>query len=88
MLVADRESPSVAGLMAECASAMGRPARLLPIPCAVLELAFRMIGRHRDFERLAAPFQLNPVVADRLGWTPRRSFEDELRWTIASMELR
>lgn len=89
MLVADRESPSVAGLMTECASAMGRPARLLPIPRSLLEMAFRVVGRYSDFERLTAPFQLHPVVAaERLGWTPPRSFEDELRWAIASTQWR
>ena len=89
MLVADRESPSVAGLLTECATAMGRPARLLSIPYSVLEMAFRVIGRESDFERLTAPFQLHPVVAvERLGWTPPWSFEEELRWAIGATEWR
>ena len=89
MLVADRESPSVAVLVTECARAMGRPARLLPIPCSFLEMAFRMVDRHSDFERLTAPFKLHPfIAAERLGWTPPRSFEDEVHWAVSSTEWR
>lgn len=89
MLVADRESPSVASLLTECASAMGRPARQLRIPVYPLEAAFRAIGKYADFERLSSPFKLEPVVAmERLGWSPPHSFEDELRWAIATTDWR
>jgi len=85
LLVADRESPSVAGLVAEMAVALGRRSRLWPVPPPVLRLAFGAVGRGQDFERLAAPFLLRPVlVPDRLGWHAPHRFADELRWAIAS----
>jgi nucleoside-diphosphate-sugar epimerase len=87
MLVADRESPSVARLIAEMAAALGRRARLLPVPAAVLRLALGAMGRRQDFERLATPFLLRPTLApQRLGWHAPHRFEDELRWAITASE--
>lgn len=87
LLVADRESPSVAALVAEMAIALGRRSRLWPVPASVLRLAFGAVGRQQDFERLAAPFLIRPVLApDRLGWHAPHRFADELRWAIASAQ--
>lgn len=89
LLVADRESPSVAGLVAEMAAALGRRSRVWPVPVSVLDLAFSVAGRRQDFERLAAPFLLRPFLApDRLGWHAPYRFADELRWAIATAEKR
>lgn len=87
LLVADRESPSVAELVAEMAIALGCRARLWPIPAAALRLAFGAMGRRLDFDRLAAPFLLRPTLAqERLGWQAPHRFPDELRWAITASE--
>lgn len=90
--VGDAESLSTAELVRGIAAALGRPARILPLPVAAL----RVVGRIGDQVRRVAPFPLDSTAVDRLtgslvvdssalerdiGWTPPHTVADGLRAT-------
>lgn len=82
-LVADDETRSVAELVRDIARVRGQSARLMNVPEGVLRGTFRIIGRAKDMERLAAPFVIRArTVRERLGWIPPHGFEEELTWTL------
>lgn len=70
-LVSDGQDLSTPDLVRAMASAMNRPARLLPVPAAWLRLAGRLTGRSAEVERLVGSLQvdLGPTRA-ALGWQP------------------
>jgi UDP-N-acetyl-alpha-D-quinovosamine dehydrogenase len=79
-LVADDEDLSTPDLVRRLARAMGRPARLFPMPSSLLRLGASLCGRRDDADRL-----LNSLQADiskartRLSWSPPVSVDDALR---------
>jgi nucleoside-diphosphate-sugar epimerase len=84
MLVADREIISVAELARAIGRHMHRPARLFALPPALLAGLLRLLGKSADVARLLDPFELRPgIVAEKLGWSPPFSLEQELAWAVA-----
>jgi len=78
-LVSDDEDLSTAELVRRLAKALGRPARLLPVPVWALELAGRLIGRHDAVQRLCGSLQVDVGVTCRdLGWSPPISVDEGL----------
>jgi len=65
-------------------SALGRPARLFPVPPAVLELAAAAAGMRGKVLRLTRSLEVDPsgLVAE-LGWTPRLDLARGLVDTVA-----
>jgi nucleoside-diphosphate-sugar epimerase len=81
-LVADSRDLSTPELIRELASAMGRPARLLPFPPAALAWAARLLGRGADLERLAGSLTLDcSRIRRELGWTAPVPVGEALRLT-------
>lgn len=67
------------------AAALGRPARLLPCPPAVLELAGGALGRESAVRGLTRSLVLDARrLYEALGWTPQRDLEQAWRAGSAS----
>ena len=79
-LPSDGEDVSTPALVRRIATALGRPARLFPVPAALLRGLAAAAGRSGAFERLAGSL----VVDGRLaGWQPPFTMADGLAETAA-----
>ena len=84
-LVSDRRDLSTPEWIRMLAAAMGRPARLLPVPPAWLRLGGRLTGRRAEVERLIGSLQLDiEPTCETLDWSPPVSVEEGLSRTVAS----
>lgn len=81
-LVSDGEDVSTTQLLQKLADALGRPARLLPIPEWVLTTGARLVGRAALSQRLCGSLQVDITKArSLLGWNPVISVDQGLRQT-------
>ncbi|CAA7613523.1 UDP-glucose 4-epimerase [Candidatus Terasakiella magnetica] len=78
-LVKDGDDVSTTGLIRLLAQGLGRPARLLPVPVALLRLAGRLTGKNAAVERLTGSLVVDDGPLRALGWTPSVTLEDGLR---------
>lgn len=79
-LASDGEDVSTPDLVRHMADALGRPARLFPVPVALLKAAAGLAGRGADIERLTGSLQIDArPLADTLGWTPPHTLAAGLR---------
>lgn len=78
-LPADRTPVSTAELSRALGRALGKPARLLPLPVPLLRLAGRMTGQARTVGQLVDSLEVDPEpTIARLGWAPKRGLEEGL----------
>jgi nucleoside-diphosphate-sugar epimerase len=78
-LVSDGAPQSTPELIRAIARALHRPARLLPIPPALLTAAARLVGRRELAARLVGSFVVDSSrIANQLGWRPPVSVPDAL----------
>lgn len=85
-LLDDGEAVSTPDLIRAVARAMGRPARLLPVPVGALRLAGSLLGKRAAVERLTGSlFVDSSAIRTRLGWTPPFSMEAGLAATVAAL---
>lgn len=78
-LVSDGEDLSTADLLMRMGQALGKPARLAPIPPGVLELCARLIGKTNLAQRLLGNLQVDiQHTRDVLGWHPPISVDEGL----------
>jgi nucleoside-diphosphate-sugar epimerase len=83
-LVSDGEELSTPALVRRIANALGRPARLFPVPAAMLRLAGALVGRSDDVARLLDDFVLDAShIARTLEWLPQVSLDQGLARAIA-----
>jgi nucleoside-diphosphate-sugar epimerase len=88
-LVSDGEDVSTPELVRRLAAAMNRPARLLPVPPALLTLAGRLTGRHQAVSRLLGSLAIDSTAIQRdLGWRPPFSMAAGLQATVANDYIR
>lgn len=81
-LVSDGEDLSTTELIRRLARAMGRPARLIPMPTKVLMAGATILGKREVARRLCGTLQVNITRArEVLGWTPPVSVDEGLRRT-------
>jgi nucleoside-diphosphate-sugar epimerase len=84
-LVSDGEDVSTTELLRRMGQALGRPARLFPVPPSWLRLAAAMVGRQDVAQRLCGSLQVDIEKTRRLlGWTPPLSLNEGLRRAVSS----
>lgn len=81
-LVSDDEDLSTTELLERLAAAMNRPARLVPVPAALLRGAASLLGKQDLAQRLFGSLQVDiSKTRDLLGWTPPVTVDEALRRT-------
>ena len=81
-LVNDAQDLSTPALLRRIGTALDKPVRLLPVPVPVLQSAAWFLGRKDIARRLSASLQTDmSETGDRLGWTPVKSVDRQLRET-------
>ena len=85
LLVSDGEDLSTPELVRRLAAALGRPARLLPVPVALLRLAGFLTGKSPALNRLVDSLQVDSAaIRNALNWAPPYSVDQGLgetaRW--------
>ena len=80
LLVSDGQDLSTPELLRMIAKAMGRTARLFPVPVPFLRLAGRALGRFNEVDRLVGSLQVDSsATRELLGWIPPASVEEGVR---------
>lgn len=84
-LVSDGDDLSTPELVRRLAKALRVPARLLPMPVALLSLAGALTGKRAAVERLIGSLQIDSsAIREALGWTPPfavgQGLEETARW--------
>lgn len=83
-LVSDGVSVSTPALIRAIAAAMGRPARLLPVPPRWMQAAAAVLGKREEADRILGSLVVDDTpLRDELDWRPPHSFEAGLRATVA-----
>ncbi|MFN9451334.1 MAG: UDP-glucose 4-epimerase family protein [Rubrivivax sp.] len=81
-MVSDGEDLSTSELLRRTGRALGRPARLLPIPTSWMRTTARAMGKQDLAQRLLGSLQVDISPArERLGWTPVVRVNDALKAT-------
>jgi nucleoside-diphosphate-sugar epimerase len=79
-LASDGEDVSTTELLHRMGQAMGRPARLIPVPASWLKLAAAMVGKQDVAQRLCGSLQVDIEKTRRLlGWTPPLTLDQGLK---------
>jgi nucleoside-diphosphate-sugar epimerase len=79
-LVSDGEDVSTTELLRRMGQAMGRPARLIPVPAGWLKLAAAMVGKQDVAQRLCGSLQVDIEKTRRLlGWNPPLTLDQGLK---------
>jgi nucleoside-diphosphate-sugar epimerase len=82
-MASDGHDLSTTDLLRGLALAMGRPARLVPVPQPLVESALRWVGRGDWVARLCGNLQVDISHTSRvLGWTPPLTVEEGLRRAV------
>jgi nucleoside-diphosphate-sugar epimerase len=83
-LVSDGEDLSTADLARRLARAMGKPARLIPVPVWMLKAGAALLGKRDVVQRLCGNLQLDISKARMmLGWQPPVSVDEGLRRAVS-----
>ncbi len=86
-LVSDGEDLSTTQLLQRMGKALGRPARLLPVPASLLQAGAAMLGKRAIAQRLCGSLQVDiGKTRELLGWAPPVSVDDALRKTARAFE--
>ncbi|MHA7856181.1 UDP-glucose 4-epimerase family protein [Marinobacter shengliensis] len=84
-MVSDGEDISTSELLRELGKAMGRPARLVPVPAGMLMLGASVLGKRAVAHRVLGSLQVDISDAKALlGWTPPVSLQVGLRRCFTS----
>jgi len=79
-LAGDGEDLSTTELLRRMAKAMGRSARLIPVPIILLEMGAALLGKRGIAQRLCGSLQVDISKSrEVLGWTPPVSVDEGLR---------
>ncbi|SDH17048.1 Nucleoside-diphosphate-sugar epimerase [Pseudomonas benzenivorans] len=81
-LVSDGEDLSTTELLRRMGAALGKPARLLPVPSWLLETGATLLGKQALSQRLCGSLQVDiGKTRELLNWTPPVSVDEALRKT-------
>lgn len=79
-LASDGEDISTTDLLRGVGDAMGRPARLIPVPPRILQLSAAVLGKNAMAQRLLGSLQVDiSKTRELLHWTPPYTLEQGLR---------
>ncbi|MGO4999080.1 UDP-glucose 4-epimerase family protein [Oceanisphaera sp. W20_SRM_FM3] len=79
-LAGDGEDLSTTELLRGVAKAMGKPARLIPVPASMLQLGANLLGKKAMAQRLLGSLQVDISKTQQLlGWTPPLTVEQGLK---------
>jgi len=79
-LVSDGEDLSTTQLLRRMGQAMGKPARLIPVPPALLKAGAVLVGKPELAQRLCGSLQVDiSKTRELLGWSPPVSVDEGLR---------
>jgi nucleoside-diphosphate-sugar epimerase len=83
-LASDGEDVSTAELLCRIGAALGKPAKLLPVPVGVLRLGAAALGKADVAQRLLGSLQVD-ISKNRqlLGWLPPMTLDEGLRRVVA-----
>ncbi|MFZ1873491.1 MAG: SDR family oxidoreductase [Chania sp.] len=82
-LVSDGDDLSTPTLARKLGSALGRPARLIPVPLPMLRLIGKLTGKQSTIDRLTGSLQVDINQAKTLlGWQPRVTVDQAIERTI------
>lgn len=85
-LLDDGQAVSTPELIRAIANAFNRPARLLPVPICMLQLAGLMTGRSTAISRLTGSLYVDAqAIRSQLDWRPPYSMETGLEQTVAAL---
>lgn len=88
-LAGDREDMSTAELLERLGMALGRPARLLPVPVWLMNGAATLLGKRTVAQRLLGSLQVDIGKAlELLDWSPPVSVDEGLRRAAAPLLTR
>lgn len=87
-LVRDGEDVSTAELVRLLAESAGLPARLLPVPLALLRLAGALTGKAAAVQRLTGSLVVDDTPLRQLGWVPPLSLRQGLQRMAAGLTAR
>ncbi len=80
--VSDGEDLSTAGLSSRIGAALGRPARLFPVPVTVLSMLSTLAGKSAEIERLVGTLQVDLTDSrGLLAWSPPQTVDQGLQET-------
>lgn len=83
LLVSDGEDVSTTELLRRMGQAMGRPARLIPVPANWLQLAADMVGKRDVGLRLCGSLQVDiEKTRQLLGWRPPLTLDQGLKEAV------
>lgn len=83
-LASDGEDLSTTALLRRLGAALGKQARLIPVPTQVIAFAARLLGRQAITQRLFGSLQVDSSLAQTLlNWQPLVSVDEGLRRTAA-----
>lgn len=86
-LAGDGRDLSTTELLRLVGDAMGRPARLIPVPAGVLKLSAALLGRKAMAQRLLGFLQVDiSQTCETLGWQPPFTVEEGLRRCFLSSD--
>lgn len=79
-LVSDGEDVSTTELLRRMGRAMGKPARLLPVPASWLQVAAALVGKRDVAQRLCGSLQVDiEKTRQLLGWSPPLTLDQGLK---------
>lgn len=82
-LVSDGDDLSTAELILRLGDAIGKPARLFPLPVGWLESCARILGKRDTFQSLCGSLQVDiSKTRELLDWTPLLSVDEGLRRAV------
>ncbi|MFG3694038.1 NAD-dependent epimerase/dehydratase family protein [Stutzerimonas stutzeri] len=88
-LVSDGEDLSTTELLRRLGVALGKPARLVPVPAALLWSAGALLGKRAVIERICGSLQVDAgKTQSLLGWSPLVSVDEALAMTTADFVKR
>ena len=82
-LVSDSGTISTPDLIRGIATAMGKHARLVPVPVSLLRLGGRVLGKSSEIDRLLGSLEVDIThTRDVLGWSPPIDIQEGLRRAV------